>query len=332
MSSAAKNATVSAAFGRSRSASTTRPSACTSREGRLGAGGRQRRLGRGRAPARAAPRSPPRAPARERRVGGGEALGRAEHEPLVAEIEGAPAPPRRERHLPDHAAPARPPPARHPRSLATSSCETARWRHRPPERARASASSTPSAGTSPTTRSVGSVSVPVLSVQTTSTDASDSTAFSCCASTPRWATLNADTAAVRLIRRIRPSGTRFTMPAVRSCTRCAALSTRVKDRDRRAPIVSGSEQRRAGRAVAGRWPARAGSAGGGTRARSRSTGPRGSPAPTAVASNSAAPSTANEPDHTGSPGPRTMGSDSPVRLASSSASPSADTTVPSATT
>ena len=45
--------------------------------------------------------------------------------------------------------------------------------------------------------------------------------------------------------------------------------------------------------------------------------------PTAVASNSAAPSTANEPDQTGSPGPRTTGSDSPVRLASSSASPSA---------
>ena len=54
--------------------------------------------------------------------------------------------------------------------------------------------------------------------------------------------------------------------------------------------------------------------------------------PTAVASNSAAPSTANEPDHTGSPAPRTAGSDSPVRFDSSSASPSADSTVPSATT
>ena len=45
-----------------------------------------------------------------------------------------------------------------------------------------------------------------------------------------------------------------------------------------------------------------------------------------------APSTANEPDHTCSPRPRTAGSDSPVRLASSRVSPSADTTVPSATT
>ena len=43
--------------------------------------------------------------------------------------------------------------------------------------------------------------------------------------------------------------------------------------------------------------------------------------PTAVASKSASPSTANEPDHTGSPGPRTTGSDSPVRLASSRVEP-----------
>ena len=55
-------------------------------------------------------------------------------------------------------------------------------------------------------------------------------------------------------------------------------------------------------------------------------------APTAVASYSAAPSTANEPDQTGSPRCRTTGSDSPVRFASSSASPSALITVPSATT
>ena len=59
---------------------------------------------------------------------------------------------------------------------------------------------------SPTTRSAGSVSVPVLSVQTMSTEASDSTAFSCCASTPRCATLNADTAAVRLIEQDQPLG------------------------------------------------------------------------------------------------------------------------------
>ena len=54
-------------------------------------------------------------------------------------------------------------------------------------------SSVPSAGNSSTTRGVGSVSVPVLSVQTTSTDASDSIALSCCASTPRLAILNAET-------------------------------------------------------------------------------------------------------------------------------------------
>ncbi len=174
------------------------------------------------------------------------------------------------------------------------------------------------------------MSVPVLSVQTTSTDASDSTALSCCASTPRWATLKADTAAVRLISRIRPSGTRLTIAAVRACTRAPAVSTRVRT-ETVSPAISGTE-----------------SASSQSRSRSlaRSSGERGwrkaravavnraarLSGPTAVASKSAAPSTANEPDHTGSPGPRTAGSDSPVRLASSRASPSADTTVPSATT
>jgi len=54
--------------------------------------------------------------------------------------------------------------------------------------------------------------------------------------------------------------------------------------------------------------------------------------PTAVASYSPVPSTAKEPDQTGSPGPRTESSDSPVRLASSRARPSAETRRPSATT
>jgi hypothetical protein len=40
-------------------------------------------------------------------------------------------------------------------------------------------------GIASTTRSADPVSVPVLSTQIVSTDASDSIAFSCCASTPR---------------------------------------------------------------------------------------------------------------------------------------------------
>jgi hypothetical protein len=51
---------------------------------------------------------------------------------------------------------------------------------------RASGSSI-SAGSTPRTRSFASVIVPVLSRQITSTEASDSIAFSCCASAPRRA-------------------------------------------------------------------------------------------------------------------------------------------------
>ena len=104
--SAAKNATVSAAFGRSRSARTTRPSACTpSGNWRVRRCRRQRRDG---LPQRQ--HAPPCArllarPLRKLRLGGRESLRRAEHEPHVAEVERAPAPPRRERHLPDHRAP-----------------------------------------------------------------------------------------------------------------------------------------------------------------------------------------------------------------------------------
>ncbi len=87
--------------------------------------------------------------------------------------------------------------------------------------------------------SVGSVKVPVLSVQTMSTEASDSIALSCCASTPRWAILNADTAAVTLISRISPSGTRLTIPAVTACTRALADSVRART-EIVSPIASGT--------------------------------------------------------------------------------------------
>jgi hypothetical protein len=54
-----------------------------------------------------------------------------------------------------------------------------------PSIASTSCSELPSAATTSTTRSDGSVRVPVLSTQIVSTDASDSMALSCWASTPR---------------------------------------------------------------------------------------------------------------------------------------------------
>ena len=85
-----------------------------------------------------------------------------------------------------------------------------------PYRASARSSSsfiTPGAGTVSSTFGSGSVSVPVLSVQTRFTDASDSSAFSCCTSAPRRAMRSAATAKVRLVSRISPSGTIVTVAA-----------------------------------------------------------------------------------------------------------------------
>ena len=72
--------------------------------------------------------------------------------------------------------------------------------------------STPSAGISSTTRSEASVSVPVLSVHITETEASDSIAFSCWARIPCRAIFAAVTAAVSETSRISPSGTMFDDP------------------------------------------------------------------------------------------------------------------------
>ncbi len=84
--------------------------------------------------------------------------------------------------------------------------------NRPTSR-RTSSGSPPFAASTETTRRSAAVSVPVLSRQMTSTEASDSIAFSCCASAPRRASCNAAAAKVRLASRISPSGTSVTMPA-----------------------------------------------------------------------------------------------------------------------
>ena len=82
---------------------------------------------------------------------------------------------------------------------------------------RAADSGTPGAGTTSTSSSVPSVSVPVLSRQTVSTDASDSIAFSCWASAPARAMRTAPAANVTDASSTRPSGTIEMSPAVAVC-------------------------------------------------------------------------------------------------------------------
>ena len=155
-------------------------------------------------------------------------------------------------------------------------------------------------------------------------------ALSCCASTRRCANLYAVTASVRLRSRISPSGMRLANPATIVCTWALPPLTR-RSTDASSPIASGME--RTTNPTSSRSFARSSGERGCRKLRavavSRSARLCG---PTAVASYSPVPSTAKEPDQTGSPGPRTESSDSPVRLASSRARPSAETRRPSATT
>ena len=188
--------------------------------------------------------------------------------------------------------------------------------------------STPSAGISSTTRSEDSVSVPVLSVHITVTEASDSIAFSCWARMPWRAIFAAVTAAVRDTSRISPSGTMLTIPAVSVSTASDWLTSRSASEIPR-PIPSGAMKLTitiSSRSIA------------------RSSGERGwrkrlavsvscaawLSEPTAVASKSPSPSSAKVPEKTSSPTLRTTGSDSPVRSDSSSARPSERVSFPSA--
>ena len=91
----------------------------------------------------------------------------------------------------------------------------------------ASASSTlgpPSSVSTATTESLPAVSVPVLSMQSTSTRASPSTAGSSCTSTLRFASRRTATANARLINRTSPSGTIATVPATAPRTAMRQLS------------------------------------------------------------------------------------------------------------
>ena len=229
-SSAAKNATVASALSRSRSARTTIPSGRSgSGSGASGAGGGQRRVRGRRARARGARRDASsdaplaqravarRAAPRARRARAGRRRARARSSAGAR------------RTAPGRSGSAAASPSARPAAWTASSVELrdgALAAKRPSARA-SRGSSTPSAGTSATTRSDASVSVPVLSVHMTDTDASDSIALSCCASTPRRAIFAADTAAVSETSRISPSGTMFTTAAVSVSTACAWPTSRI---------------------------------------------------------------------------------------------------------
>ena len=77
----------------------------------------------------------------------------------------------------------------------------------------------------------GSVSVPVLSMQSVSTEASDSTAFSCCASAPRRARASAAAAYVIDISSTRPSGIKVTIPATAVVDRLPHVDVLLPERD-----------------------------------------------------------------------------------------------------
>ena len=147
----------------------------------LGQRRRRRRRARGRGGPAAASARGALAQRARRRAPVEQRLGRAEHEPLAAELQRAPAPPRGERDLRGRLAPAASPRRASPRgSPPGSSCASARSPRSAPSASRQRrARRRPSAGTSSTTRSDASVSVPVLSVHITETEASDSIAFSC---------------------------------------------------------------------------------------------------------------------------------------------------------
>ena len=156
-------------------------------------------------------------------------LGRAEHEPVAVELERAPAAPRGERDLRgrlDARRRRRPAPPRGP--PRASRCATARSRRSGRARAPARAS-LDAVGRARARRpaATASVSVPVLSVHMTETDASDSIALSCWASTPRRAIFAAETAAVSETSRISPSGTMLTIAAVSVSTAWAWLTSRI---------------------------------------------------------------------------------------------------------
>ena len=148
---------------------------------------------------------------------GAERLGRAEDQHLVVERRARPLPPGRERHLAER----RLRRAAERRGDRVATCPSGRCR-RPP-RAPGSAGrpprGTPGAGTTSISSSVPSVSVPVLSRQTVSTDASDSIAFSCWASAPARAMRTAPAANVTDASSTSPSGTIEMRPAVAVCAR-----------------------------------------------------------------------------------------------------------------
>ena len=177
---ARRNATVSRASLRSRSPRTTRPSELPDRERRV-----RRRCGRARCRTRR--RAGRTAPLR-RRPPAGRRAGRARVR--RARTSSRRAAPRSSAGATRTARPhAAPPPRRCECSAIAASVafRVGELSANRPSACASSPSSTPSAGRIDSTWMRASVSVPVLSMQIVSTEASDSIAFSCCVSAPRRA-------------------------------------------------------------------------------------------------------------------------------------------------
>ena len=192
-----------------------------------------------------------------------EELGRAEHEADAADPQAAPAAAGEERHrLVGRLRRSRAAPLRSP---SASGSGPRRRRRSGRARRRAPPRSCPAPAAASTRRSEAVVSVPVLSMQIVSTEASDSIAFSCCDSAPRAGHAQRRRGIRDRDEQDQPLGDERHHPGDRGVDRIADPDVLLPEgddqhRSRAAP------SRRAARRGAGRSSARAASGGGGTRA------------------------------------------------------------------
>ena len=258
-----------------------------------------------------------------------EELRRAEHVADAADRLPAPAPAGEERDdLVDRlggarAAPPRSPPASGsaPRTRPRSD----RARRRAPPRV------VPAAGSTSTRRSEAVVSVPVLSTQIVSTDASDSIAFSCCESAPSAGHPQRGGRVGDGDEQDQPLGDRASPSPRRRCRR-RGRSRRPACGGRRSASRRAAPSRRAARRAAGRSSARAASADAGTRGPSPRSARRSSRHRPRRPRTSRIPRRRTSPTAPRRRPPARTAADSPVRIDSSSWSPALVSRKPSATT
>ena len=311
-----RNATVSRVSGRSSSASTARPS------GRSGGGPSSGSSGSAPSSSRTRPRGGPPPAARRARLRApraGTARARRGRSAMPPSRSAAPAPPRRGTGRPRRPAPAARGQRRARAPRASGSAPRTRRRSGRARRA-SSLGSTPSAGTSSTTRSAAARQRARL-VDADRVDRRERL---------DRVQLLRERAAPRHPQRGRGVGDRDEQDQALGDERHHPGDGRVDgvaDRRRPASRARRSASRRAApspraaRRAAGRSRARAASAGGGTRGPSRRSARRSCPRRPPRPRTTPVPSTTNEPDRTSSPAARSHGRDSPVRIDSSSRRP-----------